>query len=147
MKTLKKMPKVGLVMTSFPHFVGANDTAAKIEKMMDDYDIRHMPVQEKGRVVGLVSERDLHHFVKRGLPLEEKSAIKASDIMVGDPYVVEFNTPLNEVVAAMASRHIGSAIVMRRGKLAGVLTAVDVCRILAEYLDALFPGVSGNDAA
>jgi hypothetical protein len=47
----------------------------------------------------------------------------------------------------MARRHIGSAIVMRRGKLAGIFTAVDACRILSEYLDALFPSSGGNAAA
>jgi hypothetical protein len=47
----------------------------------------------------------------------------------------------------MAARHIGSAIIMRRGKLAGVLTVVDVCRILSDYLNTMFPQGSGNAAA
>jgi acetoin utilization protein AcuB len=147
MASPKKMPKVGLVMTSFPYFVSASDTVAKIERMMDDHDIRHLPVQEKGKVVGIVSERDLHHFVKRSATLEEKAGLKARDIMVGDPYLVAFNTPLVEVVSGMADRHIGSAIVMRRGKLAGVLTAIDVCRILADYLNSLYPQSQGGEAA
>jgi CBS domain-containing protein len=67
--------------------------------------------------------------------------------MVSKPYVVTFNTPLNEVVAQMAQRRIGSVIVTRKGKLAGILSAIDVCRIFAEYLDNQFGTVSGNDAA
>lgn len=67
--------------------------------------------------------------------------------MVVDPYVVGFNTPLSEVVAQMAQRHIGSAIVTRRGKLAGILSAMDACRIFAEYLDHQFGVPGGNDAA
>ena len=66
--------------------------------------------------------------------------------MIVDPYVVAFNTPLSEVVAQMALRHIGSAIVTRRGKLAGILSAMDVCRIFAEYLDHQFGVVGGSDA-
>ncbi len=147
MKALKKMPKVGLVMTSFPYFVEADDTAAKIERMMSDHDIRHLPVQDKGEIVGMISERDLHHFVKPDASQEEKARVTARDLMVGDPYVVAFNTPLNEVVSGMANRHIGSAIVVRRGKLAGVLTAIDVCRLLAEYLEAIFPGNQAGEAA
>jgi len=147
MSSPKKMPKVGLVMTSFPYFVEASDTVATLERMMDEHDIRHLPVQEKGKVVGIVSERDLHHFVKRSATPEEKGGIRARDIMVGDPYLVAFNTPLSEVVSGMAARHIGSAIIMRRGKLAGVLTAIDVCRILSDYLETMFPQGSGNAAA
>jgi acetoin utilization protein AcuB len=143
----RKMPKVGLVMTSFPFSVAASDTVANVERMMDDHDIRHLPVQDKGKVVGIVSERELHHVVERGAATDEKGSIKARDIMVSDPYLVAFHTPLNEVASGMARRHIGSAIVMRRGKLAGIFTAVDACRILAEYLDALFPSSGGNTAA
>ena len=140
----KKTPVVGAVMTSFPYFVDADDTVAKVERLMDEREIRHLPVQEKGRVVGIVSERDLHHFIKRSAPAEDKNNLRARDIMIADPYVVSFNTPLNEVVSEMAKRHIGSAIVLRRGKLAGVLSANDVCRILGEYLGSWF-GTDGSD--
>jgi acetoin utilization protein AcuB len=134
-------------MTSFPYFVEASDPAGKLEKIMDDRSVRHLPVQEKGRVVGIVSERDLHHRMQRGLPAAEKSKLRARDLMVADPYVVGFKTPLDEVVAQMAIRHIGSAVVVRRGKLAGILSAIDVCRIFAEYLDHWFARAGGHDAA
>jgi signal-transduction protein with cAMP-binding, CBS, and nucleotidyltransferase domain len=67
--------------------------------------------------------------------------------MVTNPYIVAFNTPLNEVVAQMAMRRIGSVIVTRRGKLAGILSAMDVCRIFAEYLENQFGVTTGSDAA
>lgn len=144
----KKMPVVGAVMTSFPYFVGKNDTVLELEKVMDERRIRHLPVQDKGKLVGVVSERDLHHRVKRSAALEEKQTLRACDIMISEPYVAAFNTPLNEVVAEMARRRIGAAIVMRRGKLAGILSAMDVCRIFGEFLENWFgaPG-RGDDAA
>jgi acetoin utilization protein AcuB len=147
MKTHPTMPVVGAVMTSFPYFVEADDSVAKIEGLMDGHNIRHVPVQDKGRVVGIVSERDLHHVVRRAASLVEKEKLRARDIMVADPYVVPFRAPLNEVVFEMAKRHIGSVIVLRRGKLAGILSSIDVCRILGEYLEARSSATSGNDAA
>jgi acetoin utilization protein AcuB len=147
LKQLKKMPSVGAVMTSFPYSVDIEERVVKIETMMDEHGIRHLPVQQDGRVVGVVSERDLHHRIDRGAPMDEKARLSARDVMVSDPYVVSFTTPLNEVTAQMASRHIGSAIVVRRGKLAGILSAIDVCRIFAEYLEAIFPDGRGDAAA
>jgi hypothetical protein len=47
----------------------------------------------------------------------------------------------------MALRHIGSAVILRRGKLAGILSTVDVCRILAEYLENSFAPAKDNSAA
>lgn len=147
MKLPNKIPAVGAVMTSFPFFVEADETAWVVENTMDAHAIRHLPVQEDGKLVGVISERDLHHRFPRTAAVETKQRIKARDIMIADPYVVAFTTPLNEVVAAMAQRHIGSAIVVRRGKLAGILSAIDVCRIFAEYLSQRFPDGAGNHAA
>ena len=143
----RKMPIVGTVMTSFPYFVEADATATKMEEIMDQHAIRHLPVQHKGKVIGIVSERDLHHYVKRSTPQEEKDRVRARDVMVSDPYIVPFRAPLNEVVFEMARRRIGSVIVQRQGKLAGILSAIDVCRILGEYLESLYPRPHGDRAA
>lgn len=134
-------------MTSFPYFVESDDPLGELEKLMDERGIRHLPVREKGKIVGIVSERDLHHRLPRSVPPEEKSRLRARDVMVANPYIVAFKTPLNEVARQMALRRIGSAIVTRRGKLAGILSAVDVCRIFAEYLDYQFGVVGGSDNA
>jgi acetoin utilization protein AcuB len=149
LKKRKKMPIVGAVMTSFPYFVATDETASAMERLMDEHGIRHLPVQENGKVVGIVSERDLHHYVKRAAPTVEKDKILARHIMVAEPYIAPFRAPLNEVVFEMAKRRIGSVIVQRQGKLAGILSAIDVCRILGEYLESMFPSGSrgGNSAA
>ena len=148
LKKRKRMPIVGAVMTSFPYFVEAGETVATMERLMDKRGIRHLPVQENGNVVGIVSERDLHHYVKRDAPAAEKEKILARDIMITDPYIASFRAPLNEVVHEMARRRIGSVIVQRQHKLAGILSAIDVCRILGEYLDSMFPSDSrGGDSA
>lgn len=147
-KKRKRMPIVGAVMTSFPYFVDAEDTATTLERMMEEHNIRHLPVQENGKVVGIVSERDLHHQVKRAAPKAVKDQILARQIMIPDPYIVPFRTPLHEVVFEMAKRRIGSVLVQRQGKLAGILSAIDVCRIFGEYLESMFPGGKrGGDSA
>ena len=147
-KRRKRMPIVGAVMTSFPYFVEAGETATNMERMMEAHGIRHLPVQENGSVVGIVSERDLHHHVKRDAPAAEKDEILARQIMVPDPYIVPFRTPLNEVVLEMSRRRIGSVLVQRHGKLAGILSAMDVCRVFGEYLESMFPtGRRGGDSA
>ena len=147
-KKRKRMPIVGAVMTSFPYFVEAGETATNMERMMDAHGIRHLPVQENGSVVGIVSERDLHHHVRRDAPQAEKDKILARQIMVPDPYIVPFRTPLNEVVFEMSRRRIGSVLVQRDGKLAGILSAMDVCRVFGEYLESMFPtGRRGGDSA
>jgi CBS domain-containing protein len=54
-------------------------------------------------------------------------------------------TPLDEVTSEMATRHVGSAVVLRHGKLAGIFSTVDACRLLAEFLRDRFS--EGPEAA
>ncbi|HVH90047.1 MAG TPA: CBS domain-containing protein, partial [Candidatus Acidoferrum sp.] len=112
-----------------------------------EHQIHHVPVQQNGRVVGIVSERDLYHLGDRFLPIADKARIRARDIMACDPYTVAFDTPLNEVALEMARRHAGSAIVLHHEKLAGILSATDICRILAEIFESEFSPDIGDDVA
>jgi len=147
MKKYKKIPQVGSVMTPFPYSVDTDAEVAEVERLMDEHDIRHIPVQQEGRVVGIVSERDLYHLIDRLLPKTDETRLRARDIMVDDPYIVSFDTPLNEVALEMAKRRTGSAIILHHEKLAGILSATDICRILAEILDSEFLPRTGDDAA
>ncbi|HEU4639249.1 MAG TPA: CBS domain-containing protein, partial [Candidatus Binatia bacterium] len=112
MKKYKKIPQVGSVMTPFPYFVDTDDTIAEVERLMDEHQIRHIPVQQDGRVVGIISERDLYRLLERFLTQAQKEQIRARDIMIADPYVVSFDAPLNEIALEMAKRHVGSVIVL-----------------------------------
>ncbi len=147
MKKYKKIPQVGSVMTPFPYFVNSDDTIAEVERLMDEHHIRHIPVQQDGRVVGIISERDIYRLLEQFLPQGQKEQIRARDIMIAEPYVVSFDVPLNEVALQMAKRHIGSAIVLHHEKLAGIVSATDICRILAEIFEAEFSDSAGDDVA
>jgi acetoin utilization protein AcuB len=147
MKKYKKIPQVGSVMTAFPYFVDTDDEIAEVERLMDEHNIHHIPVQQDGRVVGVVSERNLNRLIDRLLPNTDKARLRARDIMLDGPYTVSFDTPLNEVALEMAKRHSGSAIVLHHEKLAGIVSATDICRILAEILESEFSPPGEDDAA
>jgi CBS domain-containing protein len=80
------------------------------------------------------------------VPETDKDRIRARDIMLDDPYTVAFDMPLNKVALELAERHIGSAIVLHHEKLAGILSATDICRILAEILECEYSD-PGDDTA
>ena len=145
LRDYRRMPPVAAAMTAFPYHVQAEDPISEVERLMAEHGIRHVPVQDGSRVIGLISDRDLHHLVNPALPPRDRERIRARDILVPDPYVVEMSAPLHEVVEEMARRQIGSAIVVRHGRLAGIISTADVCRVLGEILRHRFP--SGDDAA
>ncbi len=55
--------------------------------------------------------------------------------MARNPYTTAPDTPVSEVARAMAADKYGSAVVTQNGKVVGILTTVDVCRILADVFD------------
>jgi acetoin utilization protein AcuB len=123
-------PTVEQHMTVSPVVIGIDRTIADARRIMRDQGIRHLPVVDAGRLVGLVSQRDLYLAeTMRGVDPARDGVREA---MTADLYAVPPDAPLGEVAATMAERRIGSAIVVDRGSVIGLFSTVDALRALAE---------------
>ena len=134
----KQMPPVGVLMQPFPYFAKPNSSVAEILELMQNHNIRHIPIKQKERVIGIISERDLRWMGNPGIVLPDAEEIPVHHVMTFNPYVVEIDTPITTVVFEMTERKIGAAIVVSSGKLAGIVTVIDICRALGELLDSEF---------
>lgn len=128
------VPAIEAVMTPLPISVGIEARIAEARELMADHDIRHLPVTDGGELVGVVTQRDIGLVLdpERDLPFDQELRVRT--ICMSDAYVVAPETPLDEVVEEMARRRIGSALVARHGRLLGIFTATDACRLYAEAL-------------
>lgn len=143
---MQKMPNVVAVMTAFPYSIDRDDRAGKAGEMMAELGIRHLPVMHEGVLHGIVSDVDL----RMASTLRPDAAV---DLRVGlvcqrDPYCVDIDTPLDQVVTAMARQQLDSAVVRKGDNLAGILTTTDVCRLLAKVLGEHYvsaPPDAGDD--
>jgi len=135
---MSRAPRLAAVMTPFPYSVSADAPLAEARALMAAHGVHHLPVMEHDAIVGVLTARGASSG-------DADTAV--GEVCVADPYVVDLHLLLSEVLAHMAERRIGSAIVTRDGRLAGVLTWVDVCRAFAEHLHALDPAPEGGDAA
>jgi acetoin utilization protein AcuB len=126
------MPSVSHVMTAQPWTIERDATLSDAHALMSAHQIRHLPVLEDGRLVGLITQRDLRL-------LEATTRIDAATTpvdraMTERPFIVTGDTALDEVVAIMSDHKYGSAIVVGRDGVEGIFTSVDACRVLAELL-------------
>ena len=53
-------PTIDQFMTRAPHTIGYHQTLATAHRMMRELSIRHLPVLDGGKLVGILSQRDLH---------------------------------------------------------------------------------------
>jgi acetoin utilization protein AcuB len=100
--------------------------------MMRKHDVRHLPVLSGGRLIGLLSLRDLHliETLTDSLPDE----VTVEEAMSPDPFSVSPDAPVDEVAQVMAQKRYGSAVVIDGNQVVGVFTAIDGLRALAEVL-------------
>jgi acetoin utilization protein AcuB len=128
------MPEIRRIMTPFPHVIAADAPLSEAREFLNHHRLHHLPVMDSGRLVGIISDRDLKLLLGLDPDYAQRSGLRVRDAMVADVYVVDLNTPLDQVLDALVVRRIGSALVTRKGRLAGVFTVTDACRELARLL-------------
>ena len=95
---------------------------------MQAHGIHHLPVLERGALVGIVTERDLRLSLACSSP---SATVRVRDAMNRDPFIVGPDSPMSDVARLMADRRIDSAVVMSAGKVVGIVCAFDALHALA----------------
>jgi len=138
---LDHIPTVKVAMTPFPYAVEAEAPLALAREMLAEHEVHHLPVTEAGCLVGVVNARDLDLVTASARTARVRDACSESACLVED------GERLDRVLERMAGEHVGAALVLRRGKLVGIFTFTDACRIFARWLRARFPDPENDDAA
>jgi acetoin utilization protein AcuB len=128
----KSSPAIEQYMTPSPHSIGAEQTLERAHVMMREHVIRHLPVLHGGRLVGMLTDRDVH--LLETLKDVDPHLVTVSDAMSTSVYAVAPDTPLRDVALEMAKHKYGSAVVMHGHKVVGIFTTVDACQALADQL-------------
>ena len=123
------------IMMGSPVTLKPEDTLDLANDVISLGRIRHIPVVDAGRLVGLLSERDLmgaaasHVF---GLKQKSKSALLKSvlirDVMKKRVVTVTPETSINDAAHLMADKKIGCVPVVSEGAIVGLVTTTDILR-------------------
>ena len=132
------IPLVKSVMTAFPHSIALDAPLKSAEELMARHAIRHLPVVEGGKLVGIISERDVNLGMSLSPSAYDSKQLMVSAAYIPQPYAVEMNARIDIVLREMVERHIGSAIVTKDGKVTGIFTATDACQHYRDLLLKVF---------
>jgi CBS domain-containing protein len=118
--------------------ISASERLSMVEDIMRLGRVRHMPVVQGGKLVGVVSERDLlraslsvlseHRDAERRMFLH---VVEISRVMSAPPIVVDPDATIREAALLMADRKIGCLPVVAGEALLGMVTETDVLRWVA----------------
>lgn len=123
--------------------VSESDRLSTVEDIMTLGHVRHMPVVHAGKLVGVVSERDLLRASLSNLSEfgnEERRAflqvVEIGQVMSTPPVVTALDTSVEDAARVMAERKIGCLPVVDGDRLLGLITETDVLRYFAGMVPA-----------
>ena len=129
------------MMTRNPVTVDSETLILDAQKIMRENRIRRLPVVEKGKLVGIVTQHDLLQAAPSpatSLSVYELNYLlakmKVKEIMKKNPVTVTPDTPFEEALRIGQEKRIGSFPVLENGKLVGMATESDIIRFLTRAL-------------
>ena len=120
------------IMTPKPITIEPDKGVYEALLLMYQHDIRRLPVIEEGRVVGIISDRDIKQIMGRPILAREETgkeelSFHVSEVMTHDVIMVEQDADLREAIELMAENKIsGLPVVDHDEKLVGVVSSIDV---------------------
>jgi acetoin utilization protein AcuB len=125
-------------MSTRPVTIPAGERLSTVEDIMTLGGVRHMPVVQRGRLVGVVSERDLLRAslsALSGVGTEERraflGAVEISEVMSEPPITIGPEAKVEEAAHLMAEHKIGCLPVLEKDELVGMVTETDLLRYFA----------------
>lgn len=129
------------LMTTQVVTLEACDSLDLVDDIMRLGRVRHMPVLSDGRLVGIVSQRDLFragissvlHF-RRAAEQEWLSKISVREVMTRGVFTIPPEAPISDAIDIMLAKHLGCLPVVADDKVVGILSETDCLRHLARLL-------------
>jgi acetoin utilization protein AcuB len=139
------MMRVEELMTPKVFVVEQDDFVDRVFFLIHYESIRHLPVVEKGKVIGIVSDRDLYKALgpkSNSRAIAEASGAHSAELYVATKRVrhimrrgvitVTRDTSASEAAAIMADNKIGALpVVDKDDKLVGILSSTDILRVFS----------------
>jgi len=125
-------------MTSDIATIGRNDELTIADDIMKMKRLRHLPVVEEGRLVGILTQRDLFHAaLSTALNFGEKAqkeflkTVVVKEVMTEDVLTIDPGADVKEAARLMIEHKVGCLPVVENGKLVGLVTETDLLRVVA----------------
>jgi acetoin utilization protein AcuB len=126
-------------MTRDPFTVGPNDSLQSVIDLLRRRDIRSVPVVEDGRLIGIVTDRDLRQVAPAYPLFRDEDEIrrytenlKVTAAMTADPLRIAPDAPLVEAAKLLETYRVTSLPVVDRQNVVGMISVTDLLKVFVE---------------
>ncbi len=131
------------IMTRNPVTVTPRNAIRTAINLMREGGYRRLPVLDRGRLVGIITDRDLRRAANSPFVVREQwydnfilDHIEVGSCMTPNPMTIEPNASIAEAARLMRNHKIGGLPVVAEGQLVGIVTETDLLDFLIETLAA-----------
>jgi acetoin utilization protein AcuB len=114
------------IMRSPALATSADTTLQDAYRTMQEQGIRHLPVLEGEKLVGVVTDRDLRLATSALAPSPFSPDSRVSAVMSAAPLTADASDPVEDAARTMRERKIGCLPVLDDGRLIGIVTGLDL---------------------
>lgn len=135
--------KVADVMTKNPKVVTPDAPIREALRLMREGCFRRLPVVEGGKLVGILSDRDLRQAMNTPVILHEREQddyildhVRVGMCMSSEVHTLEPGDSLERAASIMKEKKVGGCPVVQEGGLVGILTESDLLEYLVRSIKA-----------
>lgn len=125
------MPAVSRFMTREPYRIESTASLDVARDTMSLHDIRHLPVMENDKLLGIISENDVR--LAEAVPGVDLRKIEIASVLTS-PTCVWGEAALDEVAETMAASKADCVVVLDGHGVQGIFTSSDALRALGDIL-------------
>jgi CBS domain-containing protein len=157
--------KASDIMTPDVVAVPPDIPVASLAAILIEHRISAVPVIDRGRLVGIVTENDLLRRIELGTQRTRPRWLHfltsddtllaeylksrgqtAGDVMTSDVVTVDEDTPIADIADLLESRHIKRVPVLNADKIVGIISRANLIQALATYASAPNPSTAADDS-
>jgi acetoin utilization protein AcuB len=136
---------VGNVMVKKIFTIKKAESLKKAQELMVKHSIRHLPVVDGSELTGIITESDIRGaFIQQGrktkdgkIQMLDPAKMKVGDYMTRNPLVVVPETHIEDAALLIYKNKIGALPVVKRNKLVGILSIMDILGIFVDMMGIL----------
>ncbi len=137
----RTVPMVSDVMTPNPVTISPSNSLRTAKRLMEEGNFRRLPVVEGGRLVGIITDRDLRLALNSPLVLRDQwydsyllDHMTVESCMTPEPVTIAPEEPITSAIRTLLERKFSGLPVVRDSQVIGIITVTDLLRFLLGVL-------------